>query len=102
MRRTDSRLSASGRIKEWSRSTGHRAFLRAADRSLFWTGITGQRAVRRGRWKYLRDGSTGLLFDLQADIGERNNVFRDRPELARELHAELNAWVELLPEPERQ
>ncbi len=72
----------------------------AADRSLFWTGPTGQRAIRRGRWKYLRDGSTGLLFDLQADIGEHNNVFRDRPELARELHAELSAWVELLPEPE--
>ena len=74
----------------------------APDRSLFWTTPNGQRAIRRGRFKYLRDRGTGLLFDLNADIGEHDNVFRDRPELARELHAELRAWVETLPDPERQ
>jgi arylsulfatase A-like enzyme len=69
----------------------------AADRSLFWFSPC-QQAMRRGGWKYLRDGGRELLFDLQADIGEHNNVVRDHPELARELHAELSAWVELLPE----
>ena len=66
-----------------------------SDRALFWRirSFTGaQRAVRRGRWKYLIDGDTQMLFDLDADIGERRDLFRQEPAVARELRAALAAW----------
>ena len=66
-----------------------------SDRALFWRilSLTGpQRAVRRGRWKYLIDGDTQMLFDLDADIGERRDLFRQYPAVARELRAALAAW----------
>ncbi len=67
----------------------------AADRPLFWRirSFAGpQWAVRSGRWKYLVDGDTQLLFDLEADIGERQDVFAEHPLVVRTLRAALAAW----------
>ena len=67
---------------------------------LFWR-ITSQMnkmwAVRHENWKYVVDRGTQLLFDLEADIGERNNLFAARPEVARELRATLSEWEQSLP-----
>jgi arylsulfatase A-like enzyme len=70
-------------------------------RSLFWRRKKGPvrksveegRAVRRGRWK-LVEQATGerYLFDLQSDIGETRNLLDQHSDLARKLHAELDAW----------
>ncbi len=44
-----------------------------------------QRALRRGQWKYLWDGTFDFLFDLSADPGERNDLGYQNPELIAEL-----------------
>ena len=51
-----------------------------------------QKAVRSGRWKYMVDRDTQLLFDLEADIGERRDVFGEHPAVVRELRVALAEW----------
>jgi arylsulfatase A-like enzyme len=46
-----------------------------------------QRAVRRGRWKYLWDGGFEFLYDIAADPGERNNLGYRNPALVEEFRA---------------
>ncbi|MEV5607223.1 sulfatase-like hydrolase/transferase [Streptomyces sp. NPDC052225] len=62
---------------------------RLAERDLFWR-VRGERAVRRGDWKYYRGkGGADQLFDLAADRREQADRAADRPELVAELKA---AW----------
>ncbi len=52
-----------------------------------------QKAVRRGRWKLINDGGFNtLLFDLEADPGERTDLAFDQPQIVTELQGALNAW----------
>src|SRR5262249_9019216 len=51
----------------------------ARERTFFWRlrlpgEPVGQRAVRRGKWKYVLDRRVELLFDLDADPGERRTL----------------------------
>ena len=66
------------------------------DRTLFWrvAGPRPQSAVRSGSWKLVMDGTRPLLFDVRADVGERENVVGARAEVARRLRALLDAWHE--------
>ncbi|MFJ9039951.1 sulfatase [Streptomyces sp. NPDC102406] len=71
-----------------------------AERDLFWR-VRGERAVRRGDWKYYRGkGGPDQLFNLSADRREQADRAADRPELLAELKA---VWEkkdkELLPYP---
>ena len=51
------------------------------------------RAVRKGKWKYIQGSKNkktgkskgGQLFDLEADVVEKNNVAKDNPDVAKEL-----------------
>ena len=67
------------------------------ERTFFWRikeqGIT-QKAVRKGRWKYVFDGIERLemLFDLERDPGERETLFYQHPEVVRELSQSLKTW----------
>jgi arylsulfatase A-like enzyme len=74
---------------------------RAVERTLFWrTQAAGrlQRAVRRGRWKYLRDGGTRtgggheFLFDLATDVGERRDLAATHAMMLAELRKLVAAW----------
>ena len=74
---------------------------RAVERTLFWrTQAAGrlQRAVRRGRWKYLRDGGTRtgggheFLFDLATDVGERRDLAATHATMLAELRKLVAAW----------
>lgn len=74
---------------------------RTVERTLFWrTQAPGrlQRAVRRGRWKYLRDGGTRtgggyeFLFDLERDVGERRDLAAANPMMLPEFRALLTVW----------
>ena len=57
----------------------------------------GQRAIRRGHWKFLWDRGTEFLFDLSTDPGERRNLaFRD-PERVSELKKALAVWERQMP-----
>ncbi len=65
------------------------------ERTLFWrsgSGAAKQTAVRRGDWKLLVDGPHTYVFDLRTDLGERNDLAKWRPDLARELYPLLTTW----------
>jgi arylsulfatase A-like enzyme len=64
------------------------------ERTLFWrvVGGGGQQAVRSGDWKLIVDAGRPMLFNLQADIGERTNLIGTRPDVARRLQPLLTAW----------
>ncbi|MEM9082695.1 MAG: arylsulfatase, partial [Planctomycetota bacterium] len=62
---------------------------------------------RRGKWKYLRPQQfvpnyavidreeVDELYDLEADIGETNNLADQHPDIASQLRDELDAfWAE--------
>ncbi|ANB08668.1 twin-arginine translocation pathway signal protein [Streptomyces ambofaciens] len=70
------------------------------ERDLFWR-VRGNRALRRGDWKYYRDADGGdHLYDLGADAREQADLAAERPRLLAELRA---AWEKvdggLLPYP---
>ena len=44
-------------------------------------------------------GQTTVLYDLEADIGETNNIAEQHPEIVERLESELDAWEAQLPEP---
>ncbi len=72
------------------------------ERTLFWRlprpeAKYGQRAVRRGNWKYIFDRECDLLFDLANDPGERNNLARNEPNRVAESRAALDEWEKTLP-----
>jgi arylsulfatase A-like enzyme len=70
---------------------------RRTDRTLFWR-ITlqarRQRAVRQGDWKLLLDGGNPMLFNLANDIGERNDLTTQRPDLVKRLFPLITQWEE--------
>jgi hypothetical protein len=51
------------------------------------------RAVRKGKWKYVDIGGTQALFDLQSDPYEKNDVSSQNPAALNELKNELNRWI---------
>jgi arylsulfatase A-like enzyme len=64
-------------------------------RTLFWRSTfegRTQRAVRDGQWKYVRDANHDFVFDVTNDPGERRDLARTRPDIARRLREKLLAW----------
>jgi arylsulfatase A-like enzyme len=74
----------------------------AVERTLFWRmKERGQRAVRDGRWKYLKVEDAEFLFDLDYDWRERTNFAADEPARLDELRSRWEAWsAGMLPVPE--
>ena len=64
------------------------------ERTLFWRVALGraQAAVRSGDWKLLIDNGRPFLFNLRADIGERENLIASRTDVARRLRPLLATW----------
>lgn len=64
-------------------------------RTLFWRinrTSRNQKAVRHGNWKYIQDGNVEMLFDLAADISERNDRSFQNPQVFQELKRHLAGW----------
>ncbi|MBU6259612.1 MAG: sulfatase-like hydrolase/transferase [Burkholderiales bacterium] len=57
----------------------------------------GQRALRDGRWKYLRVDGHDYLFDVEADERERANRAPLEPERLAALRAQWEAWNAMMP-----
>jgi len=78
----------------------------ARERTFFWRidrTNRKQHAIRQGKWKYLNDGNTmDLLFDLEADIGERTNLGYQHPELVKQLKGKLALWEQEMDATERE
>lgn len=67
----------------------------ATDRTFFWRiqrADRRQKAVRQGNWKYVRDGSIDLLFDLARDPAERSTLAYRQPEVLARLRSALEEW----------
>ena len=64
------------------------------ERTLFFrvTGNRAQRAVRQGDWKLLVDGAGTFLFNVRTDLGERNDLVRERSDIARKLRPLIAEW----------
>lgn len=66
-------------------------------RTFFWRSPWAgnqDKATRYGRWKYISQSSLfpGLLFDLQADPGERHDLAAERPDLLKRLKRMHQDW----------
>ncbi len=76
------------------------------ERTFFWRIDRSNRkqwAVRHGKWKYLNDGNTmDLLYDLEADIGERRSLTYVYPEIVKDLKARLKTWQDEMDASDRE
>src|SRR5690606_19725554 len=62
-------------------------------RTLFWRSADGgSRAVRSGDWKLLVDGRNSFVFDVRADVAEREDLTNVSQEVAYRLRMLLDAW----------
>jgi arylsulfatase A len=65
------------------------------NRTLFWRidrGRAGQWAARKGKWKYIRYSGGELLFDLDADTGEKIDLSDREPGVVAGLRREMVDW----------
>ena len=68
------------------------------ERPLYWRmNHRGQRALRRGDWKYLRVDGHDYLFDIAADERERANKAKTEPERLAEMRADWEEWNAGMP-----
>ncbi|MDH7601668.1 MAG: sulfatase [Armatimonadota bacterium] len=65
---------------------------------LFWRYGT-QSAVRSGRWKLVRMQDGTRLFDLETDIAEQRDLYKERPSIAHELEQAFEKWNSQLIQP---
>jgi arylsulfatase len=66
----------------------------ATEHALFWEH-TGNAAMRRGRWKLVREyPHPWELYDMQTDRAERDDLALQQPALVQELRMAWNAWAE--------
>ncbi len=59
-----------------------------------------QEAIRRGNWKFVRQGGKGdrlALYDLARDPGERSNLAGAEPERAAKMERDLERWLDAHP-----
>ncbi|OFW04099.1 MAG: hypothetical protein A3I61_15590 [Acidobacteria bacterium RIFCSPLOWO2_02_FULL_68_18] len=61
------------------------------ERTFFWRTRT-QKAVRRGDWKLLVEGNALFVFNLRADVGEHDDLARERVDLIRALRPLIASW----------
>ncbi len=64
-----------------------------AARPIFW-GVKNRLAVRKGQYKLItnRSFTNPALYDLENDLGEKQNIAEQKPELVRELLKLLKDW----------
>ena len=60
-------------------------------KEMFWE-FRGQKAARVGKYKWTLAENYRGLFDLAADIGEKNDLTAQQPALAAEISAKWTAW----------
>jgi arylsulfatase A-like enzyme len=72
------------------------------ERTLFWRIITRperqMKAVRKGDWKYVRDGDVDLLFDLSVDPRERHDQGYRQQARVRDMQRLLAEWERQFPQ----
>jgi len=72
------------------------------ERRMFWRrGGMKNCALRSGRFKWVADRNkvAEYLYDLEKDIGEENDLFRQKPGIAEALRREYVRWESTVPDP---
>ncbi|HTH51717.1 MAG TPA: sulfatase-like hydrolase/transferase [Pyrinomonadaceae bacterium] len=64
---------------------------RPFDRTFFWRTYK-QGGMRRGKWKYVRDGKTGLLYDLSVDEHEQAELSDAHPDILKDMTGAYERW----------
>lgn len=68
------------------------------ERPLFWRmNYRGQRAMRKGDWKYLRVDDIDYLFNITEDERERANRAKTDPDRLVSMRSEWEAWNKTVP-----
>ncbi len=69
--------------------------------NLFWSegGVTGEWAVRSGKWKLVAHKAKRELFDLEADEGEAKNLVAEHPGIVNRLTKLYDAWLDEMADP---
>ena len=66
------------------------------ERTFYWRGVRSpnEKAVRDGRWKYVGDSPLfpGMLFDVVADPGERNDLAAEHSDVVKQLIEQHRLW----------
>jgi hypothetical protein len=60
----------------------------------------GDRAARYRNWKWVNSEAGSGLFDLAADIGEKNDLSVEKPEVLRMMKDKWAAWRREMDESE--
>jgi arylsulfatase A len=63
----------------------------STERSVFWS-FKNSGAVRKGKWKLVRENQDYYLYDLSQDLGETKSVFKQFPSTAKQLVGLLVQW----------
>ncbi len=58
---------------------------------MFWQR-RGDKAARIGTWKWVETARGGGLFDLSTDLGEKNDLSAERPEVLAHVKSRWEAW----------
>ena len=64
-----------------------------AKRPIFWAMGT-RRAMREGPWKLFTDKTETMLFNVEQDLGEKNDLAKQNPEMVTRMQAAVKAWYE--------
>ncbi len=68
-------------------------------KEMFWQR-RGDRAARVGNWKWVDSARGSGLFDLSADIGEKHDLSKEKPEILQMLKDKFAAWTKRMDEAE--
>jgi arylsulfatase A-like enzyme len=63
-----------------------------SQRTEFYWQRQNDKAARAGKWKWMESAKGSGLYDLQADLGEKNDLSRERPEVLAEVKSKWMAW----------
>ena len=71
------------------------------ERTFYWrvTQRNQQKAIRDGKWKYLKDEKGEWLFDLAADAGEKNDLKEKEKQIFEKLKGKYKEWEKTVLEP---
>jgi arylsulfatase A-like enzyme len=60
-------------------------------KQMFWE-FRGQKAARVGNYKWIESERASGLYNLASDVGEKNDLSADRPDLAADIRSRWAAW----------
>ena len=74
---------------------------KTVERTIYWRTFqrNKQKAIRDGKWKYLQDEKGEYLFDLLADLGEKNDLKEKQEVIFNRLKRKYAKWEKTVLKP---